>query len=449
MIDSLAASKGAEIAGSLPPNKRLTAPDGSYLERLEDLFPPLKGEFDPTGKVLTEVSGMVQSDVHVHHVNVDQYSTEAANAVLPLIHLTRNMVIPDIRTVVDEVNDYMSTRQHDISATLGYTVSYRERCLLSTTPNITTAVDRYGKLVATTVQGGAVVNEAFSATDLMEALRSTKERINAFVAQEIEEHFDEIYSLLRGNYLVLNSLTPSSLGIVFLYAQYAYDAPPTGISGTLHAYNATMQELTEQTGRKLFYYIENWTTAVERGRLYDGVRVGNEVVLNGEVYRAGVERGLSVELVLANERLGRRHVTVDEILENGEALARAFESERNGMRVAFDNEANQEMRVALLAAMSRLIQGKDQEALPTSADVLMDDMRNRVAKLTHNEIANMVCTVRDLVCGLLYPHTGARDLIVIADHIGEEQPDIDPREAFAFAVAEYISKWYARQLQCV
>lgn len=446
MIDTLAATKAAEIAGGFSPTSYLSTPVDSYLHKLGDLFDPVEGEFDPSGQVLSEITSKVEADIHIHHMAVQKASDEAADAVLPLIHLTRNMVVPDYRTVVEEVDTYMSTRHQDISDTLGYTITYRERCLLTTTSNVAEGVKRYSDIVGTNVQPHALVLDTLTKEDVAKALSTTVDAVNAHVAVELDEHWPQIHALLLGNTALLGALTPSALAIVFLYAQYIYDAPVSGLGVSLDNYNATVKELTEQSGRKLYYYIDQWEAAVVRGRLYTEPRNGNEIIVNGEVYRAACAKGLSAEMVLANERLGRKWMLTQEMLDDGAELARIFEAERNTLRVAFDNDSNNEMRVGLLAAMTRLIQSKEADAIPTDMDTLIDTVRNRVAQLTHNEIADLACTVRDLVCDVLYPHTGAKTLLVSADHIGAEQPDIDPREAFAFAVAEYIAKWFSSQL---
>lgn len=447
MIDQLAASKAADITGNIPASTQLSTQTDSYLDKLGSFFNPIEGEFDPSGQVLIEASSITPEDVHVHHIKVQEYSDEVANAVRPLIHLTRNMVVPDYSKVVEEVEAYMANMQTDISSTLGYTIEYVERCKLTLLPNITSSVGKYSNTVATIPRLPRLVSEATNAGTIASALVTTDERVNKIIADTLDAGFGVIMSVLHGGGNIA-LMTPGQQVITYLYAQYIYDKPEAGLGCSLIDYNEGIEDLTQQLGRRLYYYIEAWDNAVARGLVFDSPRVGKTISVNADVYRAGTARGLVPEAIFANEQLGRKYILLDHLADNVSVLVQTFEREANTLRVAFDNDANDRMRVALLAALTRLVQSKEEDGIPAPLETLIDLIQDRVRNLSHSEIADMGCTARDLVCDIIYPHSGAKTLLRTADHIGTEQPDIDPREAFAFAVAEYIAVWFADQLIC-
>lgn len=445
MIDQLAASKSAAIVANIPESVYLSAPTDSYLHKLADLFDPVGGEFDPTGNLLSEVSGVTPEGIHIHHVKVQEYAQEVANAVMPLIHMARNMVVPDYRTVVEEVETYMASKSEDVSGTLGYTIEYVERCTFSKLPNIINEAKLHANIVATVPQVPNLVPEDLAPDTIIKALETTDEYINEQIGCVVRNNLGRIISVMRGR-KGITEISTSEQAVIMLYSQYIYDAPVEGLGCTLHDYNAGIRELTEQLGRRLHYYIETWEDAVARGMMFVSPRVGNVIRVNGDVYRQGTTNGITPEVIFANEQRGRKYLRLEDLQASVVELTQDFLRESNMLRVAFDNDANEMMRVALQAAMIRLIQSKAEDAIPAPADTLVDMVKDRIRQLTHNQVADMGCTARDLVCDILYPHSGAKVLLTTADHIGEEQPDIEPREAFTYAVVDYVASWFASQL---
>lgn len=440
MINQFTAEKACQIAGNLTDQTKLGYRKDTPLATLVENSHLEDTTFQPKGGNIVDATNIDTDGVVLHSVLLAKESDKIRDAVLPLLHLVRNQVIPGCQSVLEQIQETMANQAADTSTTLGYTLEYVPRDKLLLHGSIREEVAKYAEVVRGNFSGFMVLIPTFSADIVRAACKTNSKEVQALVEGLIDTHLEDLEQLFthKGHY---DALPQSALVIAYLVCNYIYDSPATGINRSLEDYNRGVYDLREQLGRRIYGAQQQYLADVEVGLLYAASTTPNVICVYSEVMQrhAGA---ITPEMLFANERLGRPQVKDVRVLEQADYLNRVFATESKLAAQAFDNALNDHMRNVLRSSLTGLIVDvRDQHGLPGDFDVIIDRMRNAVRKLHHDDIADIACTVRDLVCALLYPHTGALDLIRTNDHIAAENPDMDPRDSFALATVDYITRW--------
>lgn len=109
-------------------------------------------------------------------------------------------------------------------------------------------------------------------------------------------------------------------------------------------------------------------------------------------------------------------------------------------------EQTSKVREFLDKVVSLMINERDEDMLPADRATLHKRLADYLATINDYEFDNLPVLCRNVVCHVFYAHTDAKRLIVIGDRIGEEYPDLEPREVMLMATIEYISVWVAKQI---
>lgn len=372
----------------------------------------------------------------------------ASRAVQQSLSFARNVVLPDVKAMLAKVEEtikgILAARSAPYEIVANGTPDLFRNALLHE------LVERFHNTTAQSVERremaqipstevrAAIVTGAAQFDAEVDAILGANDGLGYRLAQEVLEGKTDLDRL--NNHMAVG---------VHLLCKSLYDNPYEGVKMNLVDYNNRLARLIEQSGRMVYQEIERSVRRKKLGHLYDGggVRVEGKyfIHVNNDVYLDMLAKGLTPEALIGNEFLGRRY-NDSQLVEHVEELTLVYTREMRMRTMQAQMEELNLSREAIERLFSLEIVEREDEQLPVDRAALQQRLRMRLSLLRDGDLSNLTRLVRDLVCHVFYAHTDAQRILTMIDGIGEQYPEIDPREAALLATIEYVTYWVSKQI---
>lgn len=232
------------------------------------------------------------------------------------------------------------------------------------------------------------------------------------------------------------------------------EIPKEGVQMTLTAYNSQRSVLANVAAKRGLGIVFRLDNAVNANNLYYGVTKEVGVVnLVGEVYKNQLQQGLTAEVVIGNELLGRKYRGLGLLVP--EALAECtavYNRDREIRQQAHELRKRQHARQALLDVLRA-----DQQRIVADGSFTVEgdtaekswqrvrDFTDRVLKTVYGDTDPQIL-ISSIVCAVWYAHTDAWRLIDIMLDIEKTSSNLPAKEVATLATLRYISEWVASQI---
>lgn len=245
------------------------------------------------------------------------------------------------------------------------------------------------------------------------------------------------------------------LALVALAVLTATKTPPVNTRISLDQWEVNRLQLMNKTAKIVLAVIQRYEYAIKTNTLYtlDVLKQPGTIYVNDKVYRNLIEKGLTPEIVMGNETMGRRFMTY-QLLEPevSAACTRAYTLHRQSQEAAarLDEKTYRIKAIqdSLRTDLNRIadseewpVDGDDRDKAWTRLRVIVDKIMSGP-----NKDANTDDIIAAVLLGTWYAHTDAWRLIDIALRIGKEDPELTPDEVFTLSKIEYVGQWIATQL---
>lgn len=229
---------------------------------------------------------------------------------------------------------------------------------------------------------------------------------------------------------------------VHLLARRLCDDIPEGIEMNSNLFEQQMVDLRNQSGLRLGQAVERYKNNVKNGLLVKAIDSRCTVVY-GDVFRAWIEQGGSIEVLYGNMLKAPGLVTVAQLNEQADALKLAWdqhsalvesvESTRKFQRTKEYFTAH--FRAQLSEDSDETTRQAEHEIFKRFEDVLLD--------LTEKDLLDPYDCALKLVCRSRFCTTSAEDILRGVQLAKKENPNLDMREAATVATIRYIATWVA------
>jgi len=257
-------------------------------------------------------------------------------------------------------------------------------------------------------------------------------------------------------YLNYLKVSPNQPLLVFLIANKLLDMLPEGVKSSPQGYKEYISSILAQAGRALCRQIERRESAAKNRTLVSswpsaqvsdlGVRPVT-IEVNGDVYSKWLAEGGSPDVLFGAfcvDRQANYNLLLerkDQCIASWGRQQRMLQSER---RLQMDNH--------MLVGLSKAV---EKEILEMAEDELLVDRKKYLSVLNEYirnmpngwQKENLYYSVRKIVCGVIYPHTMAFDILVAIDSACEAHPDLPVREAAFFGAMEVVADWLVQLIK--
>lgn len=380
-----------------------------------------------------------------HSQRMDNCAAMVSKGVSTLLDTTRNIVVPDIKDVLEKVQQLIGG--HVTNTMDPFTVVMKEAPKVFWDPLLVELVERFSETPAREVTPRQL--PSLGAEVIREKVKTGADGFDSLVGELLDdEGVGRVGAAFNGGMDLVN-LYPDLAIALHLLCKNMHDDPPEGTRMSLMDYNGHISRMIEQSGRMAYHAMESHHRRRKIGSLYTGPskNVGGyrEIEVDGAVYRKLLEEGLVPEALFGNELTGRRYMA-SQLMEVKDDLVTIYNREMRMRSTRHRMEQTSKVREFLDKVVSLMINERDEDMLPADRATLHKRLADYLAAINDYEFDNLPVLCRNVVCHVFYAHTDAKRLIVIGDRIGEEYPDLEPREVMLMATIEYISVWVAKQI---
>lgn len=373
----------------------------------------------------------------------------AGKAVSQALYFARNVVLADVKEVLTKVEQIVAGIR-SVQAE-PYTIHQQNTAVVFSNPLLHELVERFSNTSAQ-----AVERRSLPPLDLSAVRAAIATGANLFDGEvEVslsafdDEGYKQVQAILEGR-TALDSACPEYALGVHLLSKALIDNPYEGVNISLVEFNARMAQLVEQSGRMVYQEIERIVRRKKLGMLYNGGGVASPdgrvtIFVNNEVYLDMLNKGLTPEILIGNEFLGRRY-NDNQLIENGVELTAIYEREMRLRALQATMEETNSAREALSRLIALEIANRSAEQLPIDRASLQARLNARIALIREKDLKCLPVLVRDLICHVFYAHTDALRILSAIDAIGEQYPEIDAREAALLATIQYVTYWISKQI---
>lgn len=423
---------------------RCTSTHGLYVEGV-DLKDISLGQVT---EYLTERSKMAtEGDVPDHDLTTAGLVALAGPAVASQLSLTRNSVMPDIKDVLSQVEATQVGYRNSILEP--YRVVQLDRPAVFGNPLLAEMVEKFSETAA-------------EDTPRIDLIKLDVDGVKSLVSTGAEAFDAEMAALLAqedntGYVLICDVLSGcgdvAGLGVyaagLYLVAKALYDNPIDGVIPGLADFNNALATLIAQSGRVTYQRLKSFDREVSQGLLYaDASSIsGDCIYVNTQVYLKMLESGLTPEILIGNELLGRPYMA-SSMLENADALTRVYRQEIGLRQLQADIEDVARLKSIVGGVVSKMILERADDVLPQGVgrEVLQQRLQSYLQTVPKELLECLPVLARDVVIHVFYAHTDARRIINAVDQIGVRQPGISAEEALFLATTQYVAIWVAKQL---
>lgn len=371
----------------------------------------------------------------------------ASQSVCRLHDIVRSQVLPKIKDVAAEVQEYVNQRR--LEASLPYSVVMKEIPAVYSNPVLKQIIDRYPSPSDLPLANRDL---APITLDRLKELCKTgmagfDTELDVVLSLENDQGYAELLSVITGRKSVIE-LNVDYLPGLLVFTQSIYNEPEPGVNMTLAEYNDHINRLLGKAAQLARGAHMRYVDAEKLGTLYssDGRNSLTTIVVMGKAYRKMLEQGLTPEALIGNQMSGRRF-SQGQLIENKAALEQVYTREMNlrGLKV------QAEMAGIVREAIRVKVQGEiinaghaDDGAEATAR------LKTLVDKINQHNCDDLNCLVTEVICEVFYPKADALTFIRLMNRVGAGMDaDADPREVALLATFKYINLWLCRQLGLV
>ena len=268
---------------------------------------------------------------------------------------------------------------------------------------------------------------------------------------ENEEYVPQILQYV--NYLRVN---PNQPLLVFLIAQKLVDNIPEGVNVSPQMYSEYISSIMAQAGRALCRQIERRESIAKNRILINGwpnldaddLGLKSVVIeVNGDVYNKWLQDGGTPEVIFGSF-VSDRATNYDLLLERKEGYSAAWMRQQRMLETSRRLQLDNHMLLGLNKAMEQEILELPEDQLLTDRKKYLSLLNDHVRQMPNGwQKDNLYCSVRKIVCSVIYPHTMAFDILVAIDAACEAHSDLPTREAAFFGAMEVVGDWLAQLIK--
>jgi len=420
----------------------------SLYNTAQDLDALTSNEF--VGQLVDIAGAKDDNGENLHNGVVSQFVELAKSAVQQGLNNARNVVMPDVKNILQTVQEVQAGRRN--TSANPYVVVPSVMPAVFSNPVLLELVERYNMTPAREVPRREL--PGLTNDEIKAAITTGAAEFDAQVAELLgEEGLTQIGNVWSGG-IELGFLAPEYAVGLHLLTKALYNNPPAGTNYQLSDYNNLVSLMTEQTGRITYQVIETQARRKKLGMLYNsGAAVaganGQRIIeVNNDVYLPLLDKGLTPEMLIGNEFLGRPY-SDGQLLENKENLEAAYNREKRLYDTRAELEDRNALRSTLSLVFSREIANREEADLPVDRSILQSRLNEAMKRIQDKDLNCLESLVRDLTCYIFYAHTDADMILCVMDDLGCKYPELDPREIALLATTQYVSYWVAKQMQVV
>lgn len=418
-------------------------------------------DFDP--ETVIQKGSMTQGPDGVvrHDVVMEELVEVIAETVKGNLHVARNVVNPIIKEVVADLQEHMQIAENQLQSNVTIVPDFYEGVWNS--PALDAMVDRYAETsfhdIRLTHQF-PLDQDTFTVADHVHTgSASFDEDIDALLTSKEPGYLWGLFSRIFGapgtrqgqlNNVIATQDRDDVL-LIHLMARRLMDNPPEGTSLTLSAYNAYVADIVSQTGRALSQrrtqrqralnqnlLVVNWP----QGREHVGKR-NIEIKVNGDLYNRFLEEGGSPEVIIGAFISDQPRQT-SVLLEKKEQYEKAWEKHHRilitSQRLNRFNHGVEGLRQAIAFQINEM----DEEDLIVPRELLHKKLEENLSSLYGHWYEKPYEYARKVICQTLFPHTMSLQILCAIDHVCEDHPGIEVREAALLATIEVVASWVAK-----
>lgn len=368
----------------------------------------------------------------------------ASKSACRLHEVVRNTVIPKIKEVAAEVQEFVNARR--VAAILPYNIVMKEIPAIYSNQGLVQLAERYPAPSNLDIQSRDL---APITLDRLKELCKTgmagfDGELDAVLSLENDLGYAEILNVLTGKKGVQELHDDFQPGLL-VTAQAIYEQPEPGVNLSLADYKDHVGRVMGRSAQAIRGALVRYQNIEKLGTLYtaDGRNSLSTIVVMGKPYRKLLEEGLSPEALIGNEMSGRRF-TQGQLIEKKDVLEQIYSREMNLRAIKVQTEMAGIVRDALNQIVGKAaLEACSGEELGAATATL----RDLVSKVTQRNCDDLNTLVTEVVCEVLYPKTDALTFIRLMNRVGASlDQDTDPREVALMATAKYIIHWLCRQL---
>lgn len=389
--------------------------------------------------------------------HADLFATAVNNGTAGVrftVDYSRNVVMPHVSRVIDA---YITAMEAASVVPMPYTfdVVYQPEVFLSQAGR--DFIGRWESTAAASSPGAQKLGE-YTADEIIELAHLTSSgEFNADMEDLLKaaggKGLGEIVEVLAGNRDVSQISREYSLPLSIVLMNIEH--PKDGVEMTLTRYNAVRIAMANVAGRMAASVVARSDIAAKQFNVYYSLfdREENKVELCGEVYRDLLDKGLTVEMLVGNELLGRKFR--GPMLLNADAqieMKAAYERDKAVRADAHLLDRARQSRAAILNVLRDdqqkiaaegewIIEGDDKDKswqrLKTTVDSIMSSIHQ------HQEPTSIIAAV---ICVVWYAHTDACRMIDIMLSVEKQHPGLPAMELATLATLHYICYWVASQI---
>lgn len=396
--------------------------------------------------------------VNDHDVEMNRVVELAAKACAYTLDMARNIVAPQIRTVVEKTEQYIDSNRAKKLAPLVIEAQFVAPVYQAAEfgdligkyagqPNREIAPQRL--TAQWSGEGGGVLATGIPSFDGLVAKH--------FVGREEQARdlWEKFYSNVPGKFREANLIeampgTDDAL-VAFLGAHSLLEGEvvPEGLSMDLPSYRSYLSGVKEQAGVRLNYLHGQANTRVKSKQLVisaprarAGLPVTGTVVVCGEVYNQWLAEGGSPEALFGAIKAGAT-LQYDVLL----AGAAEFAADWTRAMALLEQQSQFELQAVTVQGMRNalvdLLREIPEDQLAASPEEMISRINERLTHFHLKDVNEIYATARKAVCRVFYPHTDAEKILNAMEAVCEAKPDLEPREAALLVLMDYVVDWVA------
>jgi hypothetical protein len=399
----------------------------------------------------TQCNHKLEGGYNEHNAAVSEVVDLAGKAVAQSLNFARNVVLPDIKSILEKVEQVVVGIRSNKSEP--FVIVQKTPAKIFSNPLLHELVERFSNVAAGSVERREMA--PLLGADVRGFISTGASQFDGEVEEILNENegmgYAVVQNVLEGR-IELNNVAPEFAVGVHLLCKALHDNPYDGVKMPLMEYNQRLARLIEQSGRIVYQEIERNLRRKKLGLLYVGgsmlIEEGKSaIVVNTDVYLDMLEKGLTPEALIGNEFLGRRY-NDSQLIEKVDELTALYNREMRFREMQAQMENTNMAREAVERIFALEIVNREEGDLPVDRASLQKRLNARIGLLGESDLKSLTTLVRDLVCHVFYAHTDARRILCTIDAMGEKYPDIDPREAALLATVDYVAYWVSKQIIC-
>lgn len=415
---------------------------------------------DPVELVLKGSSTKGLDGVVNHDMVLEEVVGAVSETVKNNLNVARNVVNPIIKETVEDLQEYIRNAESVLKGDISVRPDFWNDVWNS--PTLDGMVERYSETPFQEVRLSHVIGEGddFTVEDFIHTgSTSFDESVDQLVLEIGLEKTAHLFQRAFGRdgtrdpmlTPLLNQLSRNEALLLHLMARRLVDNPPADVNLSLSGYNAYIAQIIAQSGNYLNVLRKKRIRAQNQKILVSGWPLGREVVgrqpieivVNGDLYPQFLKEGGSPEAIIGCF-ITTQDRYYDRILEEKDALEKAWDKQHRILITRQRLDRFNHAVAGLRLAVAKQINDLDDDIVPVTKDILHRKLEKNLSSLYGRWYEKPYEYARKVICDTIFPHTMSLQILCAIDHVSEDHPDLDVREAALLAVIEIVSGWVAK-----